>query len=141
MITNIIASAAVIKLIYELVINNDTANIKSDKIFNDFLVVNPTQELRTLKGMMTKRINNLIDQGTRFKIGKTGNPDERFTKYSNYSRMYLLCQTTEKELIEILESYLNDKYCIFQNCDNVRGGSAGIMTNKHSLYFLYLVIE
>lgn len=141
MIGDVIAGFALAKLVYELVLNRDTANIERDKIFVDYLVEYHSQEFKTLKSMMTKRINKIIDSNHRFKIGKTGDPEERFTKYSDYTAMYLLCRCSDMGIIESLECYLNNKYYPMPNCDNVKGGSAGLMTNKHSEYFLYLVIE
>lgn len=141
LIGHVIAGAALAGLIYELVQNRDTATIKSDKIFVDFLVEDHNQEYRTLKSMMTRRIKKIIDGKRRFKIGKTGDPEGRLTKYSNYSAMYLLCRSSDAGTIEVLENYLNNKFCVMKNCDNQKGGSAGLMTNKHSEYFLYLVIQ
>ncbi|MBR4678564.1 MAG: hypothetical protein IKO99_11245 [Bacteroidales bacterium] len=137
----LIAGAALAKLVYELVCNKDTAAIKSDKIFVDFLVENPQQDYRTLKGMMTRRVKKIIDGKRRFKIGKTGDPEGRLTKYSDYRAMYLLCRSSDAGTIEVLENYLNNKFYAFENCDNQKGGSAGMMTNKHGEYFLYLVTE
>lgn len=141
MIGNIVAGVALAKLIYELVVNRDTARIESDKIFVNYLVEDANQDYSVLKGMMTRRINKIIDGSRRFKIGKTGDPEGRFTKYSDYAAMYLLCSSSDAGTIEVLENYLNDKYCGYDNCDNVKGGSAGMMTNRHNQYFLYLVVE
>ena len=141
MIGNVVAGVALAKLIYELVVNRDTARIESDKIFVNYLVEDPKQSFGVLKGMMTRRVNKIVDGSLRFKIGKTGAPEGRISKYYDYTAMYLLCQSSDIGLIESLECYLNDKYCGYDNCDNVKGGSAGMMTNRHNQYFLYLVIE
>jgi len=140
MIGKVIVGGLLAKLIYEL-LPKEAATIKNDKIFVDFLVEEPKQNIGVLKSMMTRRVNKIINGVRSFKIGKTGNPDGRITKYSEYAAMYLLCRSTNKELIDELEGYLNDKYCGMPGCDNDKGGSAGSMTQKYDEYFLYVVVQ
>lgn len=136
-----IVGAALFKILREIIPSKDFDGISNERIFTDYLVEETDQEYRTLKGMMTRRINKIISQGGRFKIGKSGNPDGRFSSYQGYSSMFLLCKSSDMGTIEVLETYLNNKYYNYPNCDNERGGSAGLMTNRYQDYYLYLVVE
>lgn len=132
---------AVYKVLKEICLNKDLEGIDSSKIFIDYLLEDKGQEYKTIKSIVTRRIETIIKDCKRFKIGKTGYPDQRISNYSNYSAMYLLCHSDDRATIEVLEAYYNQKYCEHQRCDNQRVGSAGIMTNKYNDYYLYIVVD
>lgn len=121
--------------------NNPEISFRNENIFTDCLVVDNNSEIPALKRLITRSINKIVKQCKSFKIGKTGCPDNRFANYKDYDRMILLCQSSDCGIIEVLESYYNQKYFAHPKNDNQRIGSAGIMSNSDSLYFLYIVVR
>lgn len=99
-----------------------------------------SDNLAALKRRISKSVNLLVDGCKSFKIGKSGCPKGRFSNYSGYSRMLLLCKSRCASVIETLEAYYNCKYRHHPKCDNVNGGSASYMSES-GLYFLYVVLR
>lgn len=133
-------AVAAYKILKEICLNKDLEGIDNSKVFDDYLLEDNGQDYRIMKSVITRRIEKIITNVDRFKIGKTGYPDGRVSNYPEYSAMYLLCHSNDRATIEVLEAYYNQKYCDYDYCDNQRKGSAGIMTNRHKDYYLYIVV-
>ena len=58
-----IVGAALFKILREIIPSKDFDGISNERIFTDYLVEETDQEYRTLKGMMTRRINKIVSQG------------------------------------------------------------------------------
>lgn len=136
---SIIAAAAYALL--ESIIGEEPIGIGNDNVFDDFLVSGSDYaDMTSLKQAITRNINAITDGCEGFKIGKTGDPGNRANAYRQYSAMYLLCRGSRSD-IEVLEAYYNDKYHGHPRNDNQRRGSAGIMSNSHHRYYLYVVVR
>jgi len=117
--------------------------IEHDDIYRDFLIEEDQLEIkeRILKQRITKGINRIIKAYKGFKIGKTGNPKARTGNHKKYKKMFLLCSSESKELIEKLEGYYNTKYIKDEKNDNEREGSAGETKALNGRYYLYVVVR
>lgn len=99
-----------------------------------------------VKSAITKRLNEIVKSGkpTAIKIGKTGlyNSRRNGSVYKDFVEMYILYKSTNKEFVEILESYYNTyaKKKYPKLTVNVKGGSAGVMTNASGFYYLYVAL-
>ena len=91
-------------------------------------------------GIIKKIIKRESVEG--FKIGKTGQPDERTgaNDYENYEKMYLLCQSKSRDTISRLESVLNDIFFDDLKNQNQKKGSAGTMVSRDGFYYVYVII-
>ncbi len=92
-----------------------------------------------LKRTLTNRINQIIAQCKKFKVGETGSPEGRRKSYVGYSKMYLLCKCTSEEYIDKLEHYYNEKFFNHPKNDNINQGSAGKMSSPDGNFYLYIV--
>lgn len=110
-----------------------------EKIYTDLLVVDHYADFAPLKRVITRNINKVVDNCKHFKIGKTGAPKERFAKYNGYKKMLLLCECSNAYVVDLLESYYNEKYFDYPNNDNKKMGSACAMTDR-GRYYLYMVV-
>lgn len=84
---------------------------------------------------------DLITKSNKFKIGKSGVPNERRKGHSEYEVMHLLCESQDKDYINRLESYYNSKYYEHAKNQNKNRGSASTMESKNGYYYLYVVTD
>lgn len=137
-----VIAAAVFALVSDLFGDGLPHGIGRDSIYDDFLVTDSRRRsLATLKRGITRGINTIIAGCNGFKIGKTGVPADRAAAYRSYSRMFLLCRSRSRGVIEVLEAYYNEKYHGAYGNDNSNRGSAGVMANSHGCYYLYIVVR
>ncbi|MCL6294910.1 hypothetical protein [Jejuia spongiicola] len=121
--------------------NPELGEITHKDIYKDFLIDIDKNDLteRILKQKTTRSINLIIEKHKSFKIGKTGNPKSRTANHKIYDRMFLLCSSSDKEMINVLEGHYNDKYLTHKKNDNKKGGSAGDAKAMNGRYYLYIV--
>jgi hypothetical protein len=121
--------------------NSEFEKIEHKDIYKDFLINQDNDKLTetVLKQKITRSINRLIVEPKGFKIGKSGNPKARTSNYKKYEKMFLLCASSDKELINTLESHYNTKYIKDKKNDNQKEGSAGVAVAVNEKYYLYLV--
>lgn len=82
-------------------------------------------------------------KGQSFKIGKTGNPDERVMYkdyFGKYKEMHLLYQSLYPEVISELERHFISKYYRKTKNENIDKAGTGKMNSRDGYYFLYLMI-
>jgi len=130
------------KLLVEALSNNsEFEEIEHKDIFKDFLIDQDNNDLidSILKQKITRSINILIKKHKGYKIGKSGNPKTRTSNHMKYDKMFLLCASSDKELINFLESHYNTKYIKDKKNDNKKEGSAGVTVAVNGKYYLYLV--
>ena len=130
------------KLLVEAFSNNsEFKEIDHKDIYKDFLIDQDNDELTdtVLKRKITRSINRLIKETKGFKIGKSGNPKARTSNHKKYDKMFLLCASSDKKLINTLESHYNTKYIKDKKNDNKKEGSAGVAVAVNGKYYLYLV--
>ena len=98
---------------------------------------------KKIKSHTTKTINKLIKKSLEFKIGKSGDLTKRSggKDYKDYTWLYPIVESTNKELIIELESTYNIKFKEHVKNNNIKGGSAGVMTDKNGKYVLYVAVE
>ena len=71
-----------------------------------------------------------------FKIGFTGNPNNRARAYQGqYVRMEVLCKTSSRDYIKVMESDMTLDY--WEYCDNSIAGGGGSVEGPP--YYLYVV--
>ncbi|MFL0106932.1 hypothetical protein [Tenacibaculum maritimum] len=121
--------------------NSEFEEIEHKDIYKNFLIDQDDDELTdtVLKQKITYSINRLIKETKGFKIGKSGNPKARTSNHKKYDKMFLLCGSSDKELINTLESHYNTKYIKDKKNDNKKEGSAGVAVAVNEKYYLYLV--
>ena len=98
----------------------------------------------SLKQHITGIINKIIlPKHNFFKIGKSSSVEARASnhKCKKYKKMYLLIRSTDKTIINRLETYYNNHYINHQKNDNKRVGSAGEMSSVDNYYYLYIVVR
>ncbi|MBR2194913.1 MAG: hypothetical protein IJ911_04790 [Salinivirgaceae bacterium] len=122
--------------------SDGSVGISRENTYTSRMTLAAGKSIGTLKRIITRHISEIIGDGCEgFKIGKTGNPDNRAADYAGYSQMWLLCKSRSRGVIEALEAYYNGKYIDAEGNDNRNAGSAGIMSNRHRVYYLYIVIR
>lgn len=122
--------------------NPELYRISHRDIYTNFqMTVYKNSNSRVVRSHITRAISKLRTQYSHFKIGKTGTPDERFVSHTPYSKMFIVAVSRHKEIIEGLEKEYNDRFARQSGCDNVRGGSAGIISEVSGRYYLYIVVR
>jgi len=112
-----------------------------DNIVTDYAkLFKPSQET-IAKIHITKTINKLTKRKVKFKIGKTGMPDNRKKQHKEFSKMYIIAESKNDIFINKLEAIYNEKFIDNKKNVNYKIGSAGKMTDKTGRYFLYLIIK
>lgn len=132
------------KLLLDLFLEDEELeNIDYDHVHKDFLVNQDHEklELSVLKGKITRAINSIKKEPKAFKIGKTGDPGTRQQAHTKFDQMYLLCSSSDEELIDELESYYTAKYIDDPKNVNEKVGSAGDAKAVDGQYYLYLVVQ
>jgi len=121
-----------------------SANIMQEYLRTDTGFTSETQ----LKQHVTRVINGQVLPKHRFfKMGKTGSVAARIDGHRSkqplpkYKQMYLLVRSTDKAVINRLESYYNHYYIRHTKNDNKRAGSAGEMSKVDNYYYLYVVVR
>ncbi len=132
------------KLLLDLLSEDiELEDLDHEQVSQDFLI-NQDEEnlgLSVLKGKITKAINSIKKDSTAFKIGKTGDSGQRQDVHANFDQMYLLCSTSDEELVDELESYYTAKYIDDPKNLNEKVGSAGDAKALDGQYFLYVVVQ
>ncbi|PKN16505.1 MAG: hypothetical protein CVU66_00715 [Deltaproteobacteria bacterium HGW-Deltaproteobacteria-23] len=90
---------------------------------------------------ITRSINTIMAEYPHFKIGKTGNPNARQANHHVYSKMFLITESKYPDIISQYEREYNDRYAGTPGCDNIRGGSAGPISEISGKYYLYVVVR
>ncbi len=132
------------KLLLDLISEHEELeDLDHDQVHQDFLVNQDEEKLglSVLKGKITKAINSITKESKAFKIGKTGKPGKRQEAHAKFDQMYLLCSTSDEELIDELESYYTAKYIDDPKNLNEKVGSAGDAKSLDGQYFLYIVVQ
>ncbi len=121
--------------------NSEFKEIDHRDIYQDFLIDQDKDELNpsVLKRKITRSINRLSGEAKGFKIGKSGNPKTRTSNHKEYDKMFLLCSSSNRNLIDDLESHYNAKYVEDKKNDNKRVGSAGVAVAVDGRYYLYIL--
>ncbi|RNC84412.1 MAG: hypothetical protein ED557_05350 [Balneola sp.] len=116
---------------------------KHPPINHDFLINQDQEEFgfSVLKGKITRAINSIKKESKKFKIGKTGHPGKRMGSHSGFDEMFLLCSSSDEELINELESYYTAKYIDDPKNENEKVGSAGDAKTKDGQYYLYVIVQ
>jgi hypothetical protein len=94
-------------------------------IVDDSLLIGGHKNSNTQR-VLTKNINDLISGYKYLKIGKSGDADIRADQKDyrgNYSKMYLLYQSTSKSYVQHYEAYYIDRF--YKQIQNVAKGSGG----------------
>ena len=93
-----------------------------------------------------KKINEVIDKCTSFKIGKTGMTLEERGNSSDYASKYKWIQEVfaSKDPTEVsqIEAHLINHYINWACCDNKKDGAASIydhMSDDATKYYVYIV--
>lgn len=146
MVPFIIGSAVVALLLHELSKTDPTlANtFDSDSVSDEFMESlgdNHLKHFGLVKARMVKNVNHLIENRKKFKIGKSGNPVQRFSQYEKYKYMYLLIETDKKEIASQLEAFLNEKFIDHRKNENLKIGSAGDAKASNGKYYVYAVVR
>jgi hypothetical protein len=122
--------------------NPELKKITNSKTYKDYLRKHfKKTHIGALKSQITISINTIIDNHSRFKIGKTGNPDIRNIQHTDYKKMFLLCESKDESFISELETYYNSKYIEHGKNDNKRKGSAGKSIAANGKFFLYVIVK
>ena len=96
------------------------------------------KDLSASKAYITRRINDISRSARGFKIGKSGQPNNRVGSY-DYKHSDELAKSKDKKLIASLEALYIDKYFNHPKCENINKGSAGKMETDDGYYYLYIV--
>ncbi|NCC99470.1 MAG: hypothetical protein EOL95_07200 [Bacteroidia bacterium] len=138
----ILGSAAIAAMVVWLGKEKDdtfiSTNVKQNYLRTDTDFSSPTQLLR----YVTRTINAyIIPKCQHFKIGKSRNVENRILAHRTfkYKEMYLLVRSKNKVTIEQLEAHYNIYYSKHPKNDNLRGGSAGVCSDKDKYYYLYVI--
>jgi len=142
-----IAAVALLgKLIYEAVKEQpDYSEIDHENVYVDYMINQDKEKLTStiLKQKTTRAVNKIQKEYKGFKIGKSGNPKERqgSTDYTKYKGMYVLCASSDSDVISDLEGYYNEKYIKHKKNDNKKEGSAGVTTDSNGVHYLYVSVR
>lgn len=98
----------------------------------------------TTRGKITRKLNTIIENSKRFKIGVTGDAAVR-ADYSDYRGTFKYIQmvyssTSEKRIkdaeVEIIKKFMKSHP---KSCKNKHANRAGNLTTYNSKYFVYVV--
>ncbi|MGH1338696.1 MAG: hypothetical protein ACRBFS_21460 [Aureispira sp.] len=113
--------------------------IPKDRVYTDYMVeYKKNANLSTIKRQISKNLNFLIANCENFKLGKTGNGEERALGYKGFEDMYLLCESSNERYIDELEAHYIQMHIENPKNENERRGSAGKMGSKNGKYYLYV---
>ena len=121
--------------------NKPLTEFNNESIITDYAKFFKSNQEIIAKIHITKTLNKIIKQNKKFKIGKSGSPKNRNSQHKEFSKMFILAESENKEFINKLEAIYNEKYIRNKKNTNYKIGSAGEMTDKTGSYFLYVVIE
>ena len=93
-----------------------------------------------------KKIEEVIDKCTSFKIGKTGMTLEERGNSPDYADKYKWIQevfaSNDPGEVSQMEAYLINTYIVYDRCDNEKNGAASIydkMADDATKYYVYIV--
>lgn len=90
-----------------------------------------------------KKVDEIINNCSSFKIGKTGDAlDNRLNNYNGDYDYIKMVFAGEKLKVDNMESYLIDKYLVNPKCDNKKDGLASsndTMAKNADMYQVYIV--
>jgi len=122
--------------------NKELKNITSDHIFDSFKRKHfKKTNVGAMKTQITRSINDIIPNCKSFKVGKTGNPENRNRQHIEYKDMFLLCESNDDEFISDIEHYYNLKYIDHPKNDNKNIGSACKSKSMNGKHYLYIVVR
>ena len=112
----------------------DFGDRKRIKVNWDRMVTGPFESVSTT---LRRKFSQYRHHHESFKIGITGNPDERARGYPDlYDRMDVLYKTSSRDYVKRMESMMVDEYR--QYCDNSIAGGGGPVAGPP--YYLYIVL-
>ncbi len=118
--------------------------ISKDSVFDTFCITHNSQANEKLYNRIEKIIKEirLFENPKSIKFGKTGDELQRIlgADYtdSGYTKMFILCESRNKEFIDNLEVYFINRH--WGDCDNTHRTIVGNMTDTTGLYKMYLVL-
>ena len=129
-----------IKILSE-VTDKSISEFDKDDIITDFAKFYKPSEETIAKTHITKTLNKLTKKNGKFKIGKSGTPNDRNIQHKEFKKMYIIAESKNKKFINKFEAIYNEKFIANKKNVNCKIGSAGEMTDKTGRYFLYVITK
>ncbi len=131
----------ILKEVLSEVTDKSISEFDEDAIITDYAKFFKSNQETVAKIHITKTLNKLTKRKGKFKIGKSGTPNDRNSQHKSFKKMYIIAESKNKKFIDNLEAIYNEKFISNKKNVNCKIGSAGEMTDKTGRYFLYVITK